>query len=97
MLCDHCKGPKYGLMIYHCRDPKCDNFNVAGACYVPPENQESLPKKMFEQGVSDKIEEVVEQEPKSVDDIIKRYLESQKELMEMIATLFIRLNKFKEI
>lgn len=52
---------------------------------------------MFEQGVSDKIEEVVEEEPKLVDDIIKRYLESQKELMEMITTLFIRLNKFKEI
>ena len=53
------------------------------------------------------IEEVVEQEPKKVEDIIKRYLESQQELMvlrmnflinqEMITTLFIRLNKFKEI
>jgi len=43
------------------------------------------------------IEEVVEQEPKKVEDIIKRYMESQQELMEMITTLFIRLNKFKEI
>ena len=43
------------------------------------------------------IEEVQEQEPKKVEDIIKRYMESQQELMEMITTLFIRLNKFKEI
>lgn len=44
------------------------------------------------------IEEVVEQqEPKKVEDIIKRYIESQNELMEMIATLFIRLNKIKDI
>lgn len=50
---------------------------------------------MFEQGV-DKIEEK-EQEPKKVEDIIKRYMESQHELMEMITTLFIRLNKFKDI
>jgi hypothetical protein len=63
----------------------------------PKFNPESLPKKMFEQGGSDKIEEVKEQEPKKVEDIIKRYLESQQELMEMITTLFIRLNKFKEI
>jgi hypothetical protein len=31
---------------------------------------------MFEQGVSEKIEEGVEQEPKKVEDIIKRYLVS---------------------
>jgi len=42
-------------------------------------------------------EQVQEQEPKKVEDIIKRYMESQQELMEMITTLFIRLNKFKEI
>jgi uncharacterized protein YpbB len=36
-------------------------------------------------------------EPKKIDDIIKRYLESQQELMEMITTLFIRLQKLKEI
>jgi hypothetical protein len=35
--------------------------------------------------------------PKKVDDIIKRYMESQTELMEMITTLFIRLQKLKEI
>lgn len=53
---------------------------------------------MFEQGVSDKIEEVKEEpQVKEVADIMKRYLESQQELMEMISTLFIRLNKFKEI
>jgi uncharacterized protein YpbB len=37
------------------------------------------------------------QEPKKVEDIIKRYLDSQQELMEMITTLFIRLQKLKEI
>lgn len=34
---------------------------------------------------------------KKVEDIIKRYMESQTELMEMITTLFIRLQKLKEI
>ena len=43
------------------------------------------------------IEEVEQPEPKKVEDIIKRYMESQQELREMITTLFIRLNKFKEI
>ena len=36
---------------------------------------------MFEQGVSDKIEEVKEPQVKDVADIMKRYLESQQELM----------------
>ena len=45
----------------------------------------------------EKIEEVEEevqevQEPKKIDDIIKRYLESQKELMEMLVDIFIKLN-----
>jgi hypothetical protein len=62
---------------------------------------------MFEQGVSDNAhagvlptaKEEVKEEPqvKDVADIMKRYLESQQELMEMISTLFIRLNKFKDI
>lgn len=55
---------------------------------------------MFEQGVLPTVkEEVKEEEPqvKEVTDIMKRYLESQQELMEMISTLFIRLNKFKDI
>ena len=41
----------------------------------------------------------VKNEPvqKKVEDIIKRYMESQTELMEMITTLFIRLQKLKEI
>ena len=34
---------------------------------------------------------------KKVEDIIKRYMESQTGLMEMITTLFIRLQKLKEI
>ena len=34
----------------------------------------------------EKIEEIEEvQEPKKIDDIMKRYMESQKELMEMLA------------
>lgn len=41
----------------------------------------------------EKIEEIEEvQEPKKIDDIMKRYMESQKELMEMLADIFIRLN-----
>jgi hypothetical protein len=65
----------------------------------PKFNPESLPKKMFEQGIEEdkKIEEVEEPKVKDVADIMKRYLESQQELMEMISTLFIRLNKFKDI
>jgi len=47
--------------------------------------------------IEEVVEQVQEQEPKKVEDIIKRYMESQQELMEMITTLFIRLNKFKEI
>ena len=54
-----------------------------------------LLNKMIE---DEKIEEVKEEpQVKDVGDIMKRYLESQQELMEMISTLFIRLNKFKEI
>lgn len=54
-----------------------------------------LLNKMIE---DEKIEEVKEEpQVKDVADIMKRYLESQQELMEMISTLFIRLNKFKDI
>lgn len=38
------------------------------------------------------IEEVKEEkEPKKLEDILKRYGESQKELMEVLVTLFVRL------
>ncbi len=45
------------------------------------------------------VDDVKKDEPvqKKVEDIIKRYMESQTELMEMITTLFIRLQKLKEI
>lgn len=178
MLCDHCKGPRFGVMIYTCRNRSCDDYNVGGWCYEAPEPRyndtgyllacdlkkeleknsltgylsacedelfhcsyckyptrdckeiyyedeeyytcsqyepsrekmidhyadepgmkepyRSLLNKMIE---DEKIEEVKEEEPKVKDvaDIMKRYMESQQELMEMISTLFIRLNKFKEI
>lgn len=41
----------------------------------------------------EKIAEVEEENaPKKIDDIIKRYMESQKELMEMLVDIFVRLN-----
>lgn len=53
----------------------------------------------IEEGAHAGVLPAAKEEPKVKDvaDIMKRYMESQQELMEMISTLFIRLNKFKEI
>jgi hypothetical protein len=42
--------------------------------------------------VDEEIENLAIGEPKKVQDIIDRYLDSQKELMEMFVDIFTRLN-----
>lgn len=68
---------------------------------VKEEPQDAEVKEGYARGAREGVAEAADgsKEPqvKDVADIMKRYLESQQELMEMISTLFIRLNKFKDI
>lgn len=67
-------------------------MGVAGTCSLLKKMEEHVEKKM-------KVDEEEKKEPKKLEDMLTRYLESQKELAEIIVELFKRLEqpKIKEL